>query len=639
LRTSAKATIAGAKVVLREFGLLGFFTVVTILATYPAIHHAWFRTPYHVHDSFNDILVIHWDLWWMNEALVNLGTNPFTTSYLYYPHGADLFFTPFAPLFGLLSVPLQQCVPGPEGAIWSNTVLTLLTFVLSGYTMTRLLRALGFGWIPSILAAIPFAFAPFRFIHMARLHYLASFWLPVYAIFLIRYLDRGGYRPLLGTALVGVGCLLSDHHHFLFLLFIAGAWLIYRLVARVVSVRLLAVRGCRCAALQVLVLAPLFPLILPAFFGGDRLDLENRLHFEKQARGEPTGEHLLMAPDLKNLAYILLPQLYRVVDDPYRVSTPGDAPPSESGPVAKGAADRPYPPFNEPFPYIRIHEDIVPVKTGPHGFTSRSLWLTLFFLGFFLVGLAGRRWPGKWLWFGLAVTSFLIALGPTREIFGTPVPMPFRLFALVIPPLKISRYPACFILLGLVAVTPILAAGLQGAFRTRLLGIAVTAVAALLLLGVTWERLIGLNLRFEATRTPAAYERLANDPAVGALVEVPLRDVWLHRFSMYGQIVHRRPIAEGGVTRVGSASLRFLKSPGLMALLESPDQWTGSLAPEEIERSLRPFRTAGFRWVLVHRRFYGPEEEHKYERALAILRAHRPAREERFGDDYLFRFD
>ena len=149
--------MARVKVVLRELALLGFFSVATIFATYPAIFHAWYRTPYHVHDSFQDVLVIHWDLWWMNEALVNLGTNPFTTSYLYYPHGADLFFTPFVPLFGLLSVPLQHCVPGPVGVVWSTTVLTLLTFVLSGYAMTHLLRSLGFGWIPSVLAALPFA--------------------------------------------------------------------------------------------------------------------------------------------------------------------------------------------------------------------------------------------------------------------------------------------------------------------------------------------------------------------------------------------------------------------------------------------------------------------------------------------------
>ena len=634
--------ISFSRIVLRELVLLAFWAVAVGVATFPLASHVVYPTLGHIRDSWiGDIQLYQWNVWWMNQALTCLGTNPFETTLLFFPDGVPLFFTPFVPLFGLASIPLQQMVTGLPGAIWAVNVLTFAGLVASGWFTVHFLRYLGAGWTASIVAALPFVVAPFRILHLARVHHLASLWLPLYALVLLRYLDRGTWRSLLGAGLVGLATLLTDHQHFLFLLFVAMACVVYRLVDRRVVARVLLARVLRAAAVQVLLLIPLLPLVAGALQDRENLNVENRLRFERSRTRQPAARHLLLAPDLNNMAFILFPSLYRAVSDPFVDHAPPPHPANHdhARPTDHVAPQSPrsQSPLNH-LPYALLYEDVFPVWTTARGWRSCTVLLTLFLLLLFAAGLLRRGHPGKWIWFGLALAAFVLALGPTRTLFGYPVPMPFRALAFLFPPLKISRYPASFIFLGLFALTPLLAGGFQLLLRSRFTAMPAVVASIVLVIGLGRERLYTGLLRFEVTPVPAAYRALARDPAPGAVVELPLNSIFLDRFAMVGQMVHGRPLARGCVVRVGPGSLRFLRSPGLMALLQEPWKQAGLPGPGEAALNLVPFFEAGFRYVLIHRHYYDGDTR-TVDRVLALLHAHGPRAHARLENVDLFLFE
>ena len=59
----------------------------------------------------------------MKRAVVDLHTNPFHCDALYHPAGVDLFYTPYVPFFGFLSIPLQAPVAAPHAPAFATNVL------------------------------------------------------------------------------------------------------------------------------------------------------------------------------------------------------------------------------------------------------------------------------------------------------------------------------------------------------------------------------------------------------------------------------------------------------------------------------------------------------------------------------------
>jgi hypothetical protein len=89
----------------RFAGLIGAVGVaVALVLTYPL--------PLHLREAFlddgaHDAYQFAWNLWWVRESLLSLHTNPFHTTYLFYPDGTGLLFHTFSFTLGLASLPLQ----------------------------------------------------------------------------------------------------------------------------------------------------------------------------------------------------------------------------------------------------------------------------------------------------------------------------------------------------------------------------------------------------------------------------------------------------------------------------------------------------------------------------------------------------
>ncbi len=105
--------------------VISAYVLFALVLTWPLVAH--FAT--HVPGNGADDPPLAWNLWWVQHALLQLGTNPFDCNYTFYPLGINLAFYTLTILNALLSIPLQ--------AIWglapASNLLLLSSFVLSGY--------------------------------------------------------------------------------------------------------------------------------------------------------------------------------------------------------------------------------------------------------------------------------------------------------------------------------------------------------------------------------------------------------------------------------------------------------------------------------------------------------------------------
>src|SRR5262249_50694482 len=97
-------------------GAAGAATAVVL--TFPLVLHLRSRV---LEDGSYDVYQFLWDIWWVRESLLVLHTNPFRTTYLFYPEGVPLLFHTFSFSLGLASLPLQTVL----GLVGAHNLLVL----------------------------------------------------------------------------------------------------------------------------------------------------------------------------------------------------------------------------------------------------------------------------------------------------------------------------------------------------------------------------------------------------------------------------------------------------------------------------------------------------------------------------------
>jgi hypothetical protein len=105
--------------------VISAYVLFALALTWPLVAH--FGT--HVPGNGADDPPLTWNLWWVQHSLLQLGTNPFDCSYMFYPLGINLAFYTLTVLNALLSIPFQAI----WGLIPASNLLLLSSFVLSGY--------------------------------------------------------------------------------------------------------------------------------------------------------------------------------------------------------------------------------------------------------------------------------------------------------------------------------------------------------------------------------------------------------------------------------------------------------------------------------------------------------------------------
>ncbi|HXV97292.1 MAG TPA: hypothetical protein VEC93_02645, partial [Anaerolineae bacterium] len=228
--------------------LLAYF-LLTILMTWPTILHLTGGIPGDGFDGWQN----YWNLWWVKKALLELGTSPFFTDYLYSPQGASLLFHTLNIFNGLWTLPIQLNF-GP--AVAYNSVV-LVSFVLAGYggyllslyTLTQFKCFPSAGLRPAAFAGgLVFTMSPFHMAHLlGHMQVFSMIWPPFYVLWLLRILQPWASLPqtsppashLRGEGKnIAIACLflvlatLVDWYHTLYLLIFTGLALVWTLWQR-----------------------------------------------------------------------------------------------------------------------------------------------------------------------------------------------------------------------------------------------------------------------------------------------------------------------------------------------------------------------------------------------------------------------
>ncbi len=151
-----------------------------------------------------DTLLHYWNGWATKQAL-SQGQSPFFTNLLFYPHGVSLVTHNMAWFQIIPWLLLERIVDGV--AAYNLTLLFNLT--LCGCAAFLLVYKLTGDFSPAFLAGLLYMAWPFRLSQLDHPNLLATQWIPIFMLFLIRTLENGRWRDVVMTAvslaLIGYG--------------------------------------------------------------------------------------------------------------------------------------------------------------------------------------------------------------------------------------------------------------------------------------------------------------------------------------------------------------------------------------------------------------------------------------------------
>jgi len=261
----------------------------------------------------------------------------------------------------------------------------------------------------------------------------------------------------------------------------------------------------------------------------------------------------------------------------------------------------------------------------------------IIYLGWLALGLAATAWAvtrrrgqlAPWLWLGLVF--FLLSLGPYlniggdyRTLFGHRVPLPFLLFFDAFPLFDRISHPFRFVAGVSLTLAMSAAVGLRHLLRhlgpsSRLL--AVGGVSALMLGEVVLASPATLPIPHSIARIPAPYMAMRQDPAPGAVLDLPLTIPNLERaVYVWYQAAHQRPIP-WGLNEPMPRPLLDNRLTATLIRMEASRAWSASpMLPElDVVVGARALRRQGYRYIVVHQRFYPPFKEQQVETLLTAL--------------------
>jgi hypothetical protein len=171
------------------------------------------------HDR-GDPLLVTWILWW-NTQVVPL-TSAWWNAPAFYPSPGVLAFSEnllgLAPITGPVIALTHTPVLGYNAAFLASYVLSGLGAYFLGFVLTRRHDA-------SMVAAVAFAFAPYRLSHTQHLQLLSSYWMPVAIAALHLYLASPRWRWASLFAVSWLLQALACGYYLFFLTILVALWL------------------------------------------------------------------------------------------------------------------------------------------------------------------------------------------------------------------------------------------------------------------------------------------------------------------------------------------------------------------------------------------------------------------------------
>jgi hypothetical protein len=160
----------------------------------------------HLPLSSTDLWLGVWDFWWWRQSLFELGTSPYFTDHLFFPHGISLAFTDSA-LNVLATLPISLAW-GVEAAY---DVALLAGFQLAAFFAYLLVRHLVREPRAAFLAGLLYGFTPMHFEEaLDHVNAASVQFAPLFVLTLLRTCREGGRGPLVGLALAAAANALAS---------------------------------------------------------------------------------------------------------------------------------------------------------------------------------------------------------------------------------------------------------------------------------------------------------------------------------------------------------------------------------------------------------------------------------------------
>jgi hypothetical protein len=541
------------RAVLLFTGVFLAYALLALAMTWPVVA----RLSTHLVGDGDDMWVHYWNGWWVKRVLQQ-GGDIYYTPLLFHPTGVSLLYHNFAWVNIALWLALEPAV----GGIVAYNLVYLIHLPLCGLGLFALARRLtGSSWI-AFLCGLIYAFWPHRMLEVDHPNMISTEGLPFLMLTLLYLVESD--RPIRYGVIAGLLTALIGYMRWQLVIlagFMTALYLLYTLIWRRERWSWRMAGGLALvAAIAAALMAPgLFPLVRGQLTGGVPEEAYD-VAFET---------------DKQDAANYLLPQHQHLLSPLYdRVLT------SYAATAAR----------------VRC-----------------SAFLGHIVIGLVVVGVVKRRRSGEtWLWVGLALSCFTLALGPYLRFNGvryTNLRLPYQLIGWL-PPVQLLGPPRRFNALLALPVA-ILAGYGASAFREWL---ARRRWGARLARPAVFTGLMGVLLLLDylsiptatvPARVPAFYSSLAEEPGDFAIVGFPGKRAHTEYYMFY-QTVHSRPILGGHVSSSPSEALTFMSSVPLIKGMYKDGLPDTSLP--DVSRQLAMLAEAGFRYIVVHKALASPEQ-------------------------------
>ena len=198
--------------VLTWVGVTLLFTVLTAAMFWPMVRHADSLAPQHQDVYFN-----MWRLRWFAHALSTSPAHLFNAN-IYFPEKDTFAYSDAMIVECLIAAPFARANP-----VLVQNMMMLAPIVLSAVAIFALCWYLTASRGAGLVAAVAFAFAPYRFEHIMHMELQWTVWMPLAFLALHRFLDTGRWRDGLAVGACVALQMLSSIYYGLFLATVLGA--------------------------------------------------------------------------------------------------------------------------------------------------------------------------------------------------------------------------------------------------------------------------------------------------------------------------------------------------------------------------------------------------------------------------------
>lgn len=539
----------------RKFIIFFAYFAVAIITTWPLIT----QLATHLPSNSDDTLVHYWNGWWVQQALLN-GRFPYETPYLFYPGGISLVTHNIA---WLHIIPWLLLEPLLGGVLAYNLVL-LLNLTLCGCTAFWLARELTGNGRAAFVAGLIYQAWPFRLSQLDHPNLIATYWIPIFFLFLIRTMRKKRWRDAL---LAGVAFALVGYTRWQILIPATLMGLIYFVASfrqwlpdgrRHVLLRLIGAGG----VAVLLLLPPALMLVAQQGEAGESADLLR------------DSEESIMQTDL--LAYIT---------------------PAAQHPLLGELTES---------RYVHYYQDRAEHRRFP------------VYLGLIPLLLVGA---GIWFrkrkalpWVLMMAALILLALGPLLRINGHLYPevptlygalSPLSLFRLMRVPDRFNM----FVALPASVLAAYGAAGLLARVRWQR-----TTPALFLAAGLILFEYIAVPVPLSNFSSSPFYDQLAQEPGEFAVLNLPIEPLKA-KLYMYAQVTHQRPILQGKIARLPDSVYAYLDNNAWLRVLRQAQEMSSELS--DVSRQLSTLAEEGVGYIIMHKMLVGSDRIAHWQRYLA----------------------